>query len=561
MISNKPSVQLLIKTLKDHHVQDIVISPGSRNAPLIISFGNDDYFKCHQVVDERSAAFVALGLSKRTTRPVVLCCTSGSAMLNYAPAIAEAYYSKRSLIILSADRPKEWIDQYDNQTIRQMGVYSNFIREEMCLEEDLKKTDQMWFMHRELSKCINASKGPVPGPVHINCHFSEPLYDQQQESNVPEFPIMHSPQPLKALSLEQIEYAATQVNDTPRVMILLGSGVYSEELGSLLEQFKKRHEGVVILSEGLHNLKLEGVIAQPDLLFPHILEDELNELRPELLISIGDTFVSKSLKMFLRKNPPLTHWRIDPHSEAVDTFQHLDCLFSMEADAFFESILPVSCYERNSYSSAWSEFYQKQMQKFAEAAQQVGWSDAAAMNILMQQLPEDTDLHLGNSSIVRYALQLNNSQNLNLYTNRGTSGIEGSLSTAIGCALSTDKTVSVILGDLSFMYDSNALWIKDLPTNLRVIVINNGGGEIFNFIPGPSTSKQCEDFFVAPHHHSIIPMAKPFGWKVFSASNQHELLIILQEFYKKSNQPCILELDTSKADNASIWKILLGKTL
>ncbi|MFA8451514.1 MAG: 2-succinyl-5-enolpyruvyl-6-hydroxy-3-cyclohexene-1-carboxylic-acid synthase [Bacteroidales bacterium] len=554
MISDKPSVQLLIKTLKERNISEIVISPGARNAPLIISFASDSFFNCINVVDERSAAFIALGISQKKNIPVVICCTSGSAPLNYSPAIAEAFYSKTPLIVVSADRPSEWIDQRDNQTIKQLGVFTNFVRAEMNLEENLSDYNSFWHMHRLLSDTLNKALYINPGPVHINCPFSEPVYNQKAETDIPEFPYTRVFEASHELSLEQVEQVGGVVNDCDRILILIGRGNYPKELEKTLDQFVARHNGVVILNEGLNNLQLCSGIDQIDLMITKVQDDHLEEFAPKLLITIGDIIVSKNIKKFLRQNKPQFHWRIDPCGELVDTYQRLDNLFCMNALEFFDSILPLCGFDDSNYQNLWTELSAQCKSRFLKTCQSISWSDFAAMNILLMQIPEHTDLHLGNSSIVRNALLFENIQRLKFSSNRGTSGIDGSLSTAVGIALSTTEIVTIIVGDLSFLYDSNALWINSLPKNLKIVVINNFGGNIFKFISGPETTDQYNEYFISEHKIKVAPIAEAYGVKTFKASNQHELLIVLQEFYQYDKSCTLLEINTANIDNGKIWR-------
>ncbi|MFA8299552.1 MAG: 2-succinyl-5-enolpyruvyl-6-hydroxy-3-cyclohexene-1-carboxylic-acid synthase [Hyphomicrobiales bacterium] len=552
MISDKRNIQLIISIFKKKGISDIIISPGSRNAPLILSFANDSYFHCTNIVDERSAAFFALGVAKRKQKPVAICCTSGSAGLNYAPAIVEAYYSKVPVIVLTADRPQEWIDQYDNQTIRQEGIYSNFINKEISLPDLNLQTesDREWYYTRLIDEGVNASLFPVPGPVHFNIPLSEPLYNSVEKADDINFPLTEIKTTSSKCNNGIISELQEKVQKYKKIVLLIGTLSRIENINSLLTTVKNKN--IVIISESLSNCINSHPNCPTDLLFKNLSDEQIDLLQPEFLISMGDMVVSKSLKLFLRKHPPQEHWRIDPHHNHIDTYQHLNKIIHTNPIDFIEALAELPFID-DQYNNIWNTHQSKRGENINELINQTPWSDLKAHSIINKAIPKNSISHFGNSSIVRYGLLLNNS--IECYANRGTSGIDGSLSTAFGFASASDQLNVLVIGDLSCLYDSNILWASKFPDNLRIIIINNGGGNIFRFIKGPESTHQLENHFEAKHNLDI-QKALPEINKYQKVSTEKELDKVLIPFFNTSSESKILEIDTKDSQNEYYWNLL-----
>lgn len=553
MISNKKHIHQLAALLLKKGITDIVISPGSRNAPMIHTFHGIAGFNCRNIVDERSAAYFAMGLSLAKQKPVVIVCTSGTATLNYAPAIAEAFYQNIPLIVLTADRPDYWIDQLESQCIRQEGIYHNFIKKEVNLP--LGESDkELWLAARQINECLNLAVSGIPAPVHINIPLEEPLH-QLINIELPEVKEIGIVAVKPKISETERYRLGEIIGQSKKIMVLVGQMNSSPALEKGLVAFVEK-TGAVVLNEYLSNLNDKRFIRSIDTMMAAILGENSVDFCPDLLISLGGQFVSKSLKQFLRKNNPAEHWHLSLVSEYFDTYQALTKVIQTETTDFFQSFAEQGMQANSGYLDLWrnKETQVNQLRdKFVAGSE---FSDLKIFGLVNQAIPEDSVVHLGNSSPVRYSLILNRVNKAEYYSNRGTAGIDGCLSTAVGFASESDKINTVIVGDLSFFYDSNALWNKYIGENLRIIVIHNGGGNIFSMIKGPGETPAFQEHFFTENTHKAEGLAKAFGLEYFSATNENELTVALTEFYSPDQKAAVLEVFTDAEVNVSVFREL-----
>ncbi len=532
-------------------VRKVVISPGSRSAPLVIAFNRHKEIECLPVIDERSAAFFALGIAQQTGNPVALVCTSGSAPLNYAPAIAEAYYQRVPLIVFTADRPDELIDQRDGQTIRQNNVYANYVRKSFQLPVNGESEDDRWFCGRIISEAINASLSPVAGPVHVNVPLREPLY------NVTEQKDYHAPKVIEKLNV----FSSLPENEKNKLQNEWGSfkkklilaGASSEN--GFHQQVKdiSKDASVVILTESTSNLALEETIPCIDPVLEALPNKDKASYKPELVVTLGGEIVSKKIKAFLRANKPEAHWHIDISSEHVDTFKSLTKVIGLKA-ADFLSIIKDAPKAKSDFRGKWMNVYSEAMKKREQVLKSSPYCDLIVFNELLKSLPDGCNLHLGNSTPIRYANLFEVNPNVTVNCNRGTSGIDGTVSTAAGAAHVNKKLTVLITGDLGFLYDSNGLWNKNLPKNLRIIVINNSGGNIFRIIPGPSSLNELEQFFETKQELSAEHIAKAFSVPYYFCDELNSLKKELKTFYQAKSKAVILEIKTPNDISANVLK-------
>ncbi len=549
MISQKRSAQYLAATLLKKGVMDIVFSPGSRNAPLINTFTAAAGFRCLNIVDERSAAFFAMGMAMHLGRPVAVACTSGSAVLNYAPAIVEAYYQKIPLLVLTADRPAAWIDQGDGQTIRQENVYANFIKAAYNLPGRIETDEEAWFVVRQINEACHRLLDPEPGPVQINIPFSEPLYELV-EGSLPEIKNIEVHQAAKRPLDDGIQKCADLWNSCSRIMILAGQLSPNPKLNATLESLTD-NPSLVVLSETLSNLSGRRFNSCIDNALSAMEKEE--PYAPDLLITLGGQIVSKRIKTFLRKYRPAAHWHFSLSSEHTDTFMSLTDVFPVDPVSFFASLKPYLTPGKSDYGEKWRQLDHMTQARQMVYLEQCPYSDLKAFALILGMLPIDSCLHLSNSTPVRYAQLFKYPVSLTCMSNRGTSGIDGVVSTAAGFAFTSPKINTVITGDLAFFYDSNALWIRHATPNLRIIVINNQGGGIFRIIDGPSSMPALKSHFEARHAMSAEPVARAFGLDCFVAQTEEELKQGLTWLYQSTFQkPAVLEVKTPADVNAGI---------
>lgn len=535
-----PLAQSIIEIFRVKGIQNIVISPGSRNAPLTIGFTNHPYFKCYSVADERSAAFFALGIAQQLQQPVAVVCTSGSAVLNYYPAFAEAFYNQIPLLVVSADRPLDKIDIGDGQTIRQENVFANHsLFNANLIEEACDKNDEL--INEAIQKAIQQK-----GPVHINAPFEEPLYEMTEELSV-------NPKITSSLAtelpVEDLDSFATIWNQSKKKLVLIG-GLDPNTIQQSVLDFLGNDSSVVVMTEVTSNVHHPNFITNIDTIITPFSENDFLDFQPDVLLTIGGMIVSKRIKAFLRKHQPRQHWHIDP-LRAYDTFGCLTKHFRTTTTVFFEQFESLVLSPESDYQPKILAIRAKRASKHTEYLSAIPFSDLKAFDVLLPTIPSDYSLQISNSSPIRYAQLCAIHPNVTVFCNRGTSGIDGSTSTAIGAAVASAKPTILITGDIGFLYDSNALWNNYIPKNFKVILINNGGGGIFRILPGHQENTTFNTYFETSHCLTAEHLAKMYGFNYVIANDEISLKNNLNLLYQ-SDKPIILEVFTPTKNNDKI---------
>lgn len=547
MFPKKELAQLVIAACNQFNIDTVVISPGSRNAPLTVGFSNHPNIQTLSIVDERCAAFFAMGIAQQKQKPVAIICSSGSALLNYYPAIAEAFYSKIPLVVISADRPKHLIDIGDGQTIRQENVFENHILFSANL---IEAHDQL---KNNTSLLVKALQTTIlkKGPVHINVPFDEPLYETVEE--LVSFEFLPKEEVKEEVPAEFYFRLKSIWNSSKKRIILIGANFPSENLQSMITRFSDE-DTVLIMTETTSNIHGDKIINSIDKLIASLNDDKFKELQPDILITIGGMVVSKKIKQFLRKYSPKHHWHIDELTK-LDTFFCLTEHVKEEPYLFLLNLLlSTDSYSlKGDYQSKWIKEKKLRALNHKEFLKTAPYSDLKAFEAVLKTIPNNTQLQISNSSVIRYSQLFDLNTTLRVFCNRGTSGIDGSTSTAIGAAFIDKKQTIFITGDLSFFYDSNALWNENIPKNFRIIILNNAGGGIFRLIPGPLTTNSTR-YFETPHNLTAKHLAKMYNFNYTAVSDLKELKIGLNDFYSESDQPKIMEIFTPKEINDVVLK-------
>jgi len=512
----------LAEILAQNQVHDIILSPGSRCAPMVIAFNRHSNLNCKSIVDERVAAFTALGMAQQKQHPVALVCTSGTALLNYSPAIAEAYYQQIPLIILSSDRPPQRIDQNDGQTMRQKNVFQNFIKASFELPCEPNTDNDIYASTETIKEALSIATTAPHGPVHINIPFEEPLYELIEYKAINE-QLTISPQKSKLNFDEPLNEIVAKWNQYSRKMILCGQLLPNDELAQILTTINK-DESVIVLAETTSNLPNKDFFNQYDRLVFSLNENNIKTFQPDLILTIGNAIVSKKVKQVFKKHPPKHHWHIGFSQQAHDIFNCLEKKIEVDPASFLTALKAATNPISSDYKTTWQKFdaaIETQQQQYINS---LNFSDFIVMDYIYQHLPQQCMLQLGNSTPVRYSnlWKIPNSK-IDVYSNRGVSGIDGQSSTAIGAAIASKKLTICITGDLGFFYDSNAFWSHHIPDNIKVVLINNGGGGIFRFINGPSALPELEQFFETQHHTSAEHIAKAYSINYLFCNNFDEL--------------------------------------
>ncbi len=538
-----PLAQSIIEICLAKGIKNIIISPGSRNAPLTIGFVNNSEFNCYSLVDERCAAFFALGIAQQIQKPVAVICTSGSALLNYYPAFAEAFYSQIPLIVISSDRPQSKIDIGDGQTIRQENVFQNHslynanLTEEACVENDLK-----------INQAINLAFAKK-GPVHINAPFEEPLYQTVSQLDV-SVTISNLPEEREEMTLDAMAEFVTIWNNSKKKLILIGENK-PNQIDSKTVDLLGNDTSVVVMTETTSNLHHPTFLNNIDIIITPFSKEYFEDFVPDILVTFGGMVVSKRIKAFLREYKPKQHWHIDS-LRAYDTFGRLTKHFKVDPNSFFNQFLPFVIPTASDYKASLQKIAILRKAKHQEYLRKIPFSDLKVFGKIIPSLPQEGMLHLGNSSTIRYAQLFDINPSIEVFCNRGTSGIEGSTSTAIGAAVVSKKQTVLITGDISFLYDSNALWNEYIPKNFKIILINNGGGGIFRILPGHEETPVFNQFFETSHCLTAEHLAKMYGFEYNTASDETSLAAGLKTFYAQNDKPSILEIFTPTRENDKI---------
>lgn len=546
MYTDKKNILQLAALLEAYGITKVVLCPGSRNVPIAHTLSNHPAFTCYAMTDERSAGYFALGLALNSGKPVAVCCTSGTALLNLHPAVAEAFYQKVPLIVISADRPAAWIGQMDGQTLPQPDVFRTLVKKSVNLPEIHTDEDE-WFCNRLINEALLETNHHGKGPVHINVPVSEPLFGFTTAA----LPGVRVITRYQGLNIYDRDYndLIDRMNKYRKRMIVVGQM-------NLIYLFEKRYTKLLYkhfawLTEHIGNQTVPGIpVKNFDTALYAMPEEQMNRMAPDLLITYGGHIVSKRLKKFLRQHPPKEHWHVSPDGEVTDLYCSLTTVIEMDPFEFLEKIAGLLENHTPEYPRIWEDYCK------AVPEPEFAYSEMAAVGALIKSLPEKSVLHLANSSVVRYAQLYAISPTIEVCCNWGTSGIEGSLSTAVGYAATSDKLNFAAIGDLSFFYDMNALWNVNVGSNLRILLLNNGGGEIFHTLPGLEMSEASHKFITAVHKTSAKGWAEERGFLYLRAENDGQLAETMQTFTcpETVERPILLEVFTDKDEDIRMLK-------
>ncbi|MDC0080300.1 thiamine pyrophosphate-binding protein [Flavobacteriaceae bacterium] len=571
------SAQTIILHCERFGFNNVVISPGSRNAPLAIGFASNPAFNCYSIIDERSAGFFALGISQQSKTPAVLVCTSGSALLNYYPAISEAFFSEIPLIIISADRPEYKINIGDGQTIFQQKVFEKNILDSVTLKQDVnhnsseilksnlqkilsspseknilkqQKTIQS-YNEKTIVSVFNKAK-LYSKPVHINVPFEEPLYHFNETPTV-SLNLGPKTSPVKLQKLHFNDYLKKKYS---KIMVLVGCsspGILSKDIINKISLC----DNIIVLKETTSNLSHKSFFGKIDqLIAPIELQKNRNELfeelKPDLLITIGGMIVSKKVKTMLREHRPESHIHVGMNNPN-DTF-YCDVIHCKNLpDTFFGEVL-----ERlntlSPYKKIWKEISSHRTAFHKKFISKIPFCDLKVFSILESRISSKYSVQVSNSSAIRYMQLFDQTPSSTVFCNRGTSGIDGSTSTAVGASVSLKSPILLITGDLSFFYDSNGLWNDYIKSTFRIILINNSGGGIFKILPGYRDDLFHEKFIETRHGFSAKHLAKMYGFKYSKVSGSIGLKFALSSFFKTSSKPRLLEINTNSSLSSKILK-------
>ena len=553
MYSSKENVNILTALLVKHGINHAVVCPGSRNAPIVHNLNECLAITCHPATDERSAAFYALGMAQATDNAVAVCVTSGTALLNVAPAVAEAYYQHQAIIVIAADRPQQWIDQLDGQTLPQPDALGRFVGKAVTLPEPTND-EERWYCNRLVNEALIEATDEVAKPVLINVPISEPLFSFDTTALPDERHIVRSRPATDYCSLHKQLIEGMMKAQRPMIVFGQANPNHYDRSGV---DYLFGH--VIVLHEQLSS-------------FPHISHfDEVlskyaddDTLLPDFIIHVGDAIVSKRLRHFLRRANNAVTWRISPSGKVEDSFMNL-CGIVVGDEEFVLQALndklryinikrPAAEYRRRwlrllSAASRHADLYVPQFSQMA-AVKELESQIRDVNSDMADAFAKPVTVHYANSSAIRLA---NIYAQHHVWCNRGVNGIEGSLSTAAGFSVVSGEMVVCVIGDLSFFYDQNALWNKCLYKgshrgNLRILLLNNGCGGIFSQLPGLEHSSAAASLVAAAHNTTAEGICRQNGVEYLVACDTEELPKAIRHLLTAdSSRPILLEVVTSAA--------------
>lgn len=546
------TTRILLDVLERQGVRNIVLSPGSRNAPLLISCSQRKKLKKTIIPDERTAAFTALGMATVSGELVALACTSGTALYNYAPAVAEAFYRNIPLIVISADRPSQWIDQDDSQTLVQFGALERIVKGSFNLPVDSTRqgcanpdyhSEGEWFANRTANEAMMLAKSGIPGPVHINLQLDTPLgaMMERPEVSVPDDyteRIIRNIENPSGLPPHMMERLAETLHDK-KIMLVAGFMAPSDAMNRAVKRFATL-SNVTVLAETLSNLHLSGNPYLIDGILTRLDANQKEKLRPDIVISIGGALVSRMLKEYLRGCMGTVHWTLGDTPTGRDVFQRLTTHIDASPERFLYSIAGYmdriahkSGVDIPAYGDAWRNAKEEILPGYDEELKECGWSELKAVNMLCNALAGTScNLFLSNGTTVRYAQLCTRKLPHACFGNRGVSGIDGTNATAYGAALEYAGTTVLLTGDMSFLYCPQILQYDTGNADLRIVVINNSGGGIFRFIAQTRSLEMREEYFCAPSEPHISGLAGVYGWNYLRAESEKEMEECLAKLIK-----------------------------
>lgn len=549
MYSNSKQILHLLSLMKSFKIKKVVISPGSRHYPITHSLENDSYFELYSVVDERSAAFFALGLIQETNEPSAIICSSGTASVNYSSAVCEAFYQRLPLLVLTTDRIPEFLGQMEDQMIKQDDVFQGFIKYQGQLPSIISETDE-WYCNRIINEALISLDHHGKGPVHLNIPVLSHHTDTFQTA---ELPVVRKIT-CNNIDLENSEWTKfSEKLKNEKVMIIWGQSVtMSKKLSDALDNFTNTFNTVIItdkISNCHHTHSIENTFA----VLSTLTETEKKDLSPKIVITIGGNYVfNNEIKQYLNQfSNQFENWLVGKEDTICDPFRRLTDIFEMSEETFLNSISQTSTAKTSStsYFDKWNE-----ISEMIEEPN-VGYSQLYAIGELIKSLPKDVVLHLANSATIRMGQLFNIDKSIRCHCNRGVNGIDGCMSTTVGFASSSDKQVFLIIGDLAFFYDMNAVWNRHLSQNLRILLINNEGGAVMHMPFNAEVGKTLSKYTSAGHQTSAKGWVESTGFKYMSATNQEEVDKGISELTDISVKgPIILEVFTNKEEDVLILK-------
>lgn len=543
-------LQILIALLKKHGVTHLVLSPGARSIPFVRSVEIDPDFTCYSVVDERSAAFFAMGLAQELNQPVGLACTSSTATCNYYSAVVEAYFQQVPLVLLTFDRDQYLLGQMENQMIEQKGMYGIYCQTSITIP-NVKDSHDFGYCQRIINEALLEMTHHGGKPVQINIPIFSP-----DAFNVKQLPEVKKIERLIAgTQSKEWEEKKENICSKKKILFVFGQGkCLTQEEEQALNVFCEQYD-CVIATEHMSNVHNKYTLLTYGLA-ETISDGKFSEYMPDLLISYGGN-VSGRLKDLFRTRPnQVEHWSIREDGKLVDIFKNLSVIYESTLLYFLHYFSDTDTENSNAH-----EYYKIWEHGVSDAkVRNVKFSNFYVAQKIAENVQPNSIVHTGILNSTRHMnfFELDNS--IEYYSNIGAFGIDGTLSTFLGQSVATDKMCYLLLGDLSFLYDMNSVSIRHLRGNVRIIVVNNGGGGEFHYIMGKERIPTIDKHISAGHHHSIQGWVESLGFAFYSAHGKEEFDQQFERFMQYDGEvPAVIEVFTDMEEDAQITKQVIAE--
>lgn len=544
------NVQIIIALLKKYGIKRVVLSAGTRHIPVVFSIENDADFECYSVVDERSAGFFALGLIQKYNEPAAVVCTSGTAACNYVSAVAEAYYQHLPLVVLTSDRNHYYLNQQEDQCVPQKNLYLDVCKRIVDLPIVRDEKDFL-YCERLVNEALLELEHKEKGPVHINFQIDDNYPIEQgtfkfSENNLPE--VKKIDRLLMSDSDEKWLSIISKMKESKTLIIYGQSLPLSKEDSKIIDEFCERFN-CIIASDLLSNIHSKYSY-NAYILSGQLSKDELNSLTPDVVITMNGNSISPIKRRVHEWHDKIEHWHVSADGEISDPYNKLTTIVESSPVSFFRKALELnnSPESNHEYYNDWMKMAEKKIiNKTIDS--ELDFSQAFAIQALMKRIPNDSLLHIANSNSIRTANYFELDPSVKVYCNRGTCGIDGTMSSFVAQSFESDGLCFLIIGDLSFFYDMNALWNKYINPNIRILLCNNSGGGIFHsqFYKTVQNFSGIDKYVAAEHSTSAKGWVEERGFKYFGVSNKDEFNEKIDYLFDNSlEQPVLLEVFTDK---------------
>lgn len=542
MYTNHKSALYVVAMLKKRGIRNIVVSPGNSHNPLVRSVDEDPFFHTYCITDERSAAFFAIGVAQSIQAPVAIMCTSGTAVCNYISGVTEAYRRNIPLIVITADKHPYFRNQLEDQMINQPPLFKDITKYAVSLPEIVDEKDD-WYCRRLLNEAFLEMNHHGTGPIHINVPISYGMFAIGNDFTTPELPVLNRIDRLDAQTSSSTWDQIFATLKGKRILFLCGQDItFNQEELELLDTVSKGFN-CILGKDPLSNLHLERTIALERVLH------KAQQIKPDVVITLNGSTAASIKYQFKITGYTFEHWLVHEQGTVADPYRKLRYVIESDTVGFLRI---MAHYAQPDTAPDYFECCKEIENEFQ--LPDLPYSQAFAMQQFLKTLPADCILHLGNSSTIRLAQFFTFHPQTQIFCNRGVNGIDGCMSSFIGHAASTDKTCFLLIGDLTFFYDMNALWNRYVGRNVRILLFNNGGAALFHYNQGTTNFPTLNENVAAEHATSAKGWVESIGCKYLSASNEQELLTALETFTSPdSDKPIILEVFTQKDEDAVVW--------